>query len=156
MKLIKPYNNLDETLLALKLQARESINYALDVLPAGLSCPEQLFYLLKDNTTYTSDPRATELLMTMQTMMSGERTGTPGAGDCDDFTITALACLAAIGINRLFVSLVGRSKRVPVHIYAAFKDRGSQQLIWFDLTNPWYNYQRNGYSYQQVLPINLI
>lgn len=152
MVFLKDYQDLTDTLLHLKIQVRDSLPFAAKVVP-DVDTPEQLFYWLKDKVIYSRDPSTTELLMTMQTQFDGSRTGTPGAGDCDDFTITSLASLIAAGFNDVKVVLVGRSLENPVHIYAAVKFNG--KLYWFDLTNSKFNYQRTNYKYQQILDFSL-
>lgn len=153
----KDYNGLADTLLNLKRQVIDSISFAQKVIPS-VSTPEELFYFLKQHTIYRSDPKHTdgediELLMTMQTLMNGSRTGTPGAGDCDDFTITSLASLIASGFKDVRVILVGRNFSHPVHIYAGVVENGT--VIPFDLTNEQFGVERNNYKYRQILVFGL-
>lgn len=157
MILFREYDDLTDTLLHIKIQIQDSIQYAMDNVPR-MDTPAELFSWLKKRTTYLSDPthkdgEPIELLMTMQTMMSGSRTGIPGAGDCDDFTITSLACLIAQGFTDVYVILVGRKYSHPVHIYAAVKDEGT--IIPFDLTNQQYGVERNNYKYKQTLKFGI-
>jgi len=134
------------------------MNFARNNVPR-FNSPGELFSWLKKRVTYLSDPsdksdrEPIELLMTMQTIMSGSRTLIPGAGDCDDFTIVSLASLLASGFRDVYVILVGRNKTYPVHIYAAVNDGGV--ITPFDLTNRNYGDERNNYSYKQVLKFNL-
>lgn len=156
MKAIRDYTNLPDVLIDIKTQVKESLIFAAKNVPFFTN-PSDLFYWLKGNITYRADPNKVELLMTMQTFFSGVRTGTPGAGDCDDFTITALACLLALGFDDVFIVLVGYNEETPVHIYPAVNDNG---LKWFDLTNNFYNQQRKQgsrgkYNYQQILEFQI-
>lgn len=90
---------------------------------------------------YKLDPRGNELLQTMQTMMEGDYYGTPGAGDCDCFTITMLACNEVQPYKcRQWVMLAGREKSNPVHIYSGVDWKG--QSIALDLTNQAAGYER--------------
>jgi len=157
MVFFREYDDLADTLIHLKRQVKDSLAYARSVLPA-FDSPEELFSYLKARVIYLSDPLHTdkepiELLMTMQTMMKGTRTGKPGAGDCDDFTITSLASLKVSGFNDLYVILVGRKKSNPVHIYAGVKWNG--KLCAFDLTNSRFDYERVNYKYKQPLKCNI-
>ena len=148
MILLKDHEGLDDVLRHIKIQIIDSIQYACDVVP-DFSDPELLFYWLKERITYKSDPTTIELIMTMQTMMDGFRTGVPGAGDCDDFTITALASLYACGFMDNEIVLSGNDKYNPVHIYC----RTNVDGYWFvfDLTENYFNEERN-YKYYQYLP----
>lgn len=152
MVLKTEYISLAHALIHLKKQVIESIPFARKHVPQ-MQNPEQLFYWLKQRVIYKRDPDEIELFMTMQTMFAGTRTGTPGAGDCDDFTITALACLIAKGFNNVQVILVGRSKSNPVHIYAGVVYNNKQYV--FDLTNRSFNYERDNYKFKQVLQFKI-
>lgn len=146
------YKSLADTLLHIKQQVRDSMAYAHAHVPE-VETPHDLFKWLKQRCIYKRDPGDTELLLTMQTMMSGKRTGTRGAGDCDDFTITALASLITSGFKDVKVVLVGRSLSHPVHIYVAVKYKN--RLIPFDLTNQYIGQERHTYKYKQVLDFGL-
>lgn len=148
----KPYKDLDDTLVHLKYQVLDSIKYAANNVP-HFDTPKELYNFLKRRVTYRNDPKDRELLMTMQTMMNGTRTGQPGAGDCDDFTITSLASLYVNGFDPLYLILVGRSSKYPVHVYAGVKWYGKIQP--FDLTNDRFGYERKNYIYQQILPFKV-
>lgn len=152
MRKKQEYISLSHALVHLKKQVIESIPFARKHVPKFAN-PEQLFYYLKQRVIYRRDPPDIELFMTMQTMFAGTRTGTPGAGDCDDFTIVALACCIAQGWINVQVVLVGRSKANPVHIYSGVVFNGLQ--YWFDLTNPTFNYERKNYKYKQVLQFKI-
>jgi len=151
MILIKDYIDLTDTLIHIKKQVIDSFDFANVFLP-DIDDPAVLFEYLKDRTTYKSDPPDIELIMTMQTMMSGERTGIPGAGDCDDFTIAALASLYCIGFADLRVVLAGRRKALPVHIYCEVNAGAGWQA--FDLTEDRFN-QFRPYPYYQNLQFAL-
>jgi len=150
MKLTKPYDSLEDTLLMLKKQVRDSVPFAAKVLPAGRMTPEAIFRWLKSRVIYCNDPDGVELLQSMPTLLSyNNRHGVPGCGDCDCFTISALACLIAKGYgDSVGIYLVGRSKQAPVHIYAAIFHKP------FDLTNNNLGQER-GYPYKQYLDFRL-
>jgi len=151
MILLKKYESLEDVLKFIKLQIRDSIQYAKDSIPA-FSDPAELFYWLKDRVIYKSDPVTIELIMTMETMMSGSRTGTPGAGDCDDFTITAMACLIACGFSKNRIVLTGKNSDSPVHIYVSTFYNGNWYA--FDLTNENFDQERK-YKFKQELDFKL-
>jgi hypothetical protein len=151
MILLKSYESLEDVLKYIKLQIIESIPYAKSTLPRFTN-PMELFYYLHDRVTYMSDPVTIELIMTMKTMMEGTRTGVPGAGDCDDFTITAAASLYAQGWEKMEIVLAGRTKAAPVHIY--LRIRHDYDWYVFDLTEPEFNLERK-YAYYQNLELIL-
>lgn len=152
MILLKEYEDLSDVLIHIKKQVIDSLDYASDVLPSFRD-PSELFYYLKDRTVYLSDPTTIELLMTMQTLMEGTRTGIPGAGDCDDFTITGLACCIVNGWLKNKIVLVGRDRKAPVHIYFTTNYQGVDYV--FDLTNPEFNHERNSYKFRQYLEFRI-
>lgn len=152
MILLKEYETLSDVLIKLKHQVIDSLNYADDNVP-DFSEPASLFYWLKDRTIYKNDPSTIELLMTMETMLSGTRTGIPGAGDCDDFTISGLASCLVCGFGPLEVVLAGRDKRAPVHIYFRVLDGQSWKV--FDLTNSKFNQERDSYKFKQYIPFKI-
>lgn len=145
-----PYQNLNHALKLFRQQVSESIPYAQENFPA-LSSPQAVFNYLKPRTTYKKDPKGRELFQHLQTLMEGSRVGIPGAGDCDCFTIAALATLLANGFTDCGIVLVGRkpSPFPPVHIYAYVDDQGERKYL--DLTNRMYNYERD-YLYKQHVP----
>jgi len=130
-----PYKNINHTLKHLKIQVVDSLPYAKENVPQ-FNHPRELFYWLKDNTIYENDPKNVELLQTLQTLLEGSYTGTPGAGDCDCFVIATLACCAVQGRGwkNLDVVLAGRSKLAPVHIWSGITFNG--QYYDMDLTQP--------------------
>jgi len=150
MKLLKEYQDLDDTLLLLKQQVADSLPYAEKIIPE-FDHPEDLFDWMKSQVTYIADPKGIELLQSVKTFVKGTRTGTPYGGDCDCFTIFALAGLIVNDFLPCSVILVGREADVPVHIYAGVGD----DAVPFDLTNDEYGYEREEYSYKQVLEFNL-
>jgi len=151
MILLKDYESLDDVLIHIKLQVLDSLNYAGNYLPA-FSNPEDLFYFLKDRVKYIDDPSSIELLMSMETMMSGSRTGIPGGGDCDDFTITGLASLLTSNFVDNQIVLTGMNKNNPSHIYVRTKFQNNWYI--FDLTNPNFNQERK-YKFFQYLTFKL-
>src|SRR6478609_83823 len=150
MQFKRPYKDINDTLHYLKVQVVESIPFAYEVCPA-FENPEQLFNWLKKRVKYRNDPKGVELLQTMQTMFLGKFWGVPGAGDCDCFVITTLACMISQGWENLYIALVGRKKRYPVHIYVVIEWKGERKV--FDLTNPKYGQERQTYNYIQEIPV---
>jgi len=151
MILLKKYESLNDVLVHLKYQVVDSMQYIQNNVPR-FNHPKSLFYYLRAITTYKNDPDTIELLMTAQTMLSGSHTGTPGAGDCDDFTILGLAGLINCGFVDNFVILSGNNKTAPVHIY--IKTNYKNKIYTFDLTNPVFNTERK-YKYYQTIKFKI-
>lgn len=147
MKYKVPYHSLERTLLALKAQAYESVDFCKHFLPNGKMNPREVFNFLKREVVYYNDPEGIELLQSTKTLFSEDNYhGIYGAGDCDCFTLTALAALHCKGYRDIGIYLVGRSKDAPVHIYAAVNK------IPFDLTNGEMGKERN-YPFKQYLQV---
>jgi hypothetical protein len=134
MQLKERYTNLARTLEAMQIQIEDSLEYARYFTPKG-STPSSLFWLMKQHTVYRHDPPGVELLQSMPTMMENNYWGVRGAGDCDCFTIAAVACCAVEKIP-VRICLVGNTKNSPTHVYAEVKDRG--KWVPFDLVAPFY------------------
>ena len=134
----------------IKIQALEGLPYVKANIPAGLSNSE-LFTYLKDRVIYKHDPRGIELVHTPHSLFEDNYHGTPGAGDCDDFTTLSIAALKAQGVpeNSIDVVLTGRNKYNARHIYLAVNGQP------FDLTNDQIGEERT-YPYKQVIPLPLL
>ncbi len=132
----------------MRLQIIESANFVIRNLPT-FDSPEEIFYYLKKHTQYVSDPKGIELFQGTKTLFFENYHDTPGAGDCDCFTITALAFLLASNFNNCGAVLVGRSRKTAVHIYAYVIIDGNIQYL--DLTNKVFNFERS-YPYKQLIP----
>lgn len=151
-----PYKNINDTLKHMKIQIIDSLPFACKTVPE-MDSPEELFDYLKERVRYKNDPKGVELLQTMQTLMLGKFWGTPGYGDCDCFVITTLACMICQGWNNLFICLVARESKSPVHIYTVIYWNGQRQV--FDLTNRNFNHERSGwngtdeYNFKQEIPV---
>lgn len=143
----RKYKNLNDTLYWLVEQAKNSIPYALEYFPR-FNNPEQVFQCLRLNTQYKNDPKHTELIQHLQTMMEGHYWGEPGRGDCDCFTAALLSVMWANDFPQTYIILVGNSKKAPSHIYAGCDWNG--EIVVLDLTNPFYNTERT-YKYKQIL-----
>jgi hypothetical protein len=130
------------------MQALEGVGYMKRKIPAYINRPQDLFYYLKDNTTYKHDPKGIELIHTPQSFFEDNYHGKPGAGDCDDFTATGIAALKAIGVPeaKIKVVLTGRNNKVPRHIYLNVDGTP------FDLTNDIFGEERT-YPYKQEIPL---
>lgn len=145
MKLLKPYKDITDTMLHLKLQIVDSIDTAMAICPK-VDNPEQLFAWLKNRVRFENDAPGVEHLRSMQSLIKNN-----WRGDCDCFTITSVACMIAQNWDGIFIDLVGRSRAYPVHIYSDIVWKGQRQV--FDLTNPSFNFERPGYKYRQRLPV---
>jgi len=130
-------------------QAYDSLPYAADVCPQ-FNSPEQLFNWLKMRIIFREDPEGIELLQTMPTMFEKNWHGIPGAGDCDCFVITSIACLKVNGFDDIQIVLSSGNKRMPSHIYMAVLDGDRWKA--FDLTNRYYGEERS-YPFRQLLRI---
>ena len=135
---------------AIKTQIRDSIPFACKNVPE-FSKPSELWHWLKDRIEFKNDPPNTELLQTMQTLFKNNFHGSSGHGDCDCFTITAVASMISNQWDNISVVIVGRNKQYPVHIYCVIYWNGDRQV--FDLTNRRFNYERPGYHYKQEIPV---
>ncbi len=144
------YRDLDQTMDGIRIQVIDSIPFCIEHLPKFKN-PRELFKWCKMNTTYHEDPKGTELLQGVDTLLTENNWwGKPGAGDCDCFTILTLALCIANGWNDNYICLVGRSKKKAVHIYSAVVL--NNQLYTLDLTNPYINMERP-YKYRQMMPV---
>lgn len=133
MKLRKPYKDINDTLRHIRLQVMESIPFAEEVCPQ-FDTPGDLFRWMKDRVVYRLDPEGVELVQTMQTMWNGDYWGTPGAGDCDCFTVATLACCYIQDWKGpLWIKLAGRTRQGPVHIWSGLQWQGHEYAL--DLTN---------------------
>lgn len=135
MELKKHYSSINDTLRHLRLQVEDSINFARDYVPA-FNSPNEFFLWLKPQLHYKLDPRNTELLQSFPTLMINNYYGKPGTGDCDCFTIAALAsCIVQPWANKkLYIILAGRNKFAPVHIWSGAELAGKNYPL--DFTNP--------------------
>jgi hypothetical protein len=145
------YPGLQDSLLHLKIQVIQSIDYCKAILPDHVSTPEDIFYYCKNRTTYKADG-GNELFQTAETLLENNVHGIPGAGDCDCFTILLLACLAARGYKNIGIVLVGRSPKNAVHIYVYVKEGNRTEFL--DMTNNSYNYERF-YPFKQLIPFKV-
>jgi hypothetical protein len=134
MELKKNYKNINDTLRHLRLQFEESLNFANSYVPK-FSDPVQLFLWLKPQLKYRNDPKNTELLQSFPTLILNNFYGIPGTGDCDCFTIAALASCAVQKWNdkKLYIILAGRNKFTPVHIWSGVELSGENYPL--DFTN---------------------
>ena len=142
------YVDLDHTVRAMKRQIEDSLDYASGFVMAGMT-PSALFSMLKTLTTYKSDPPGVELLQSMPSLFMKNFWGRSGAGDCDCFSITTVACCKVLGIPCRLV-LVGNSPKAPSHVYVEVKDKGG--WVPFDLVNTFYGETK---KYRYISTINI-
>ncbi len=145
----RKYKDIADTMSHIRLQVLQSLPYAKENLP-HFSEPSDLYRWLKDRTVYKNDPPGVELLQTMETLLEGNFWGTPGAGDCDCFSITTLACCNVLGWPS-WIKLAGRDKSQPVHIWTGVTMNGED--IALDLTERTVGSERD-YKYIQKLNFN--
>lgn len=148
MVLKERYTNLARTMEAMQIQIEDSLDYARYFTPRGTS-PRELFFLLKQHTVYRHDPPGVELLQSMPTLMENNYWGVRGAGDCDCFTIAAVACCAVERIP-VRICLVGNSTNSPTHVYAEVMDGG--RWVPFDLVAPFYG-ETKKYRYLHTIKV---
>jgi hypothetical protein len=148
MKIKIPYKNIRHTISMMQKQIEESLDYAEDFTPRDTT-PKELFWIMRQNLTYKNDPPGVELLQSFPSMMEDNYHGTPGAGDCDCFTIAAVACCKAAGIPCRIV-IVGNSPAAPSHVYCEVADGG--EWVPFDLVNPWYGHTKK-YAYKKIIDV---
>ena len=143
------YKSLRHTIDMMSRQVADSIEFANDFLPARTTCQE-IWYILKDNLSYRNDPPGIELLQSFPSLMEDNYWGIPGAGDCDCFTIAALACARARGIPARAV-IVGNSSQAPTHIYCQLFD--GSKFIDFDLVSSSYGTTK-AYKNKQIIKLH--
>jgi len=149
MVLKEKYTTLQRTLDMMQLQIQESLSFARNFVPRG-ETPRSLFTLLKQHTTYRHDPPGVELLQSMPTLMHRNFYGIPGAGDCDCFTIAAVACCKVENIPVRIV-IVGNTRKNPTHVYAEVLD--NRRWTAFDLCSPFYG-ETKKYRYLSRIKVN--
>jgi len=148
----KKYKDINDTMRHIRLQIEESRNFARSFVPR-CKTPADVFFYLKPYLKYKRDPRGTELLQSFPTLINNNYYGISGAGDCDCFTIAAVAaCMAQRWPGaEVWIKLAGRNKQYPVHIWSGVDYKGQSHAL--DLTNPIPNYERK-YPYIQKLIVN--
>lgn len=142
------YNDIEETIQLIKIQIADSQQFAKGWLQYyNPKSPRELWDTLKDQIIFKHDPENTELLQSMQTLLTVKNYHRePGAGDCDCFVITVTTC-ALLKQWPVKIVLAGREPARPVHIYNIVKNYD------FDLTQPEFNTRRN-YDYIQTLEVS--
>lgn len=150
MRIKMPYRSLKHTLQMIKAQALEGLPYVKKEIP-GKMPPSDLFDYLKERLTYRHDPKGIELVHSPRTLFEDNYHGISGAGDCDDFSMLAIAALKAQGVPEkdINVVLTGRNKYTPKHIYLSVYGTP------FDLTNNFFGQERK-YPYKQEIPLKLL
>ena len=148
MRMKIPYKNIGHTIDMMGKQIENSLDYAETFVPRNTT-PKELFWILRQNTTYHNDPKGVELLQSMPSMFEDNYWGIPGAGDGDCFTISAIACCKVANIPCRIV-IVGNSPVAPSHVYAEVLDDGKWTP--FDLVNPYYG-QTKSYKHKKIINV---
>ena len=148
MRIKIPYKNIGHTIEMLQKQIENSLDFAHEFAP-GEQDPKHLFHLLKNNTTYKNDPPGVELLQSFPSLINDNYWGIPGAGDCDCFTIAAVACCVENNIPVRIV-IVGNSSIAPSHIYCEVIYKG--QWTAFDLVNNYFG-ETKKYKYEKIINV---
>jgi len=152
MELIEPYEDINRTMLGLKRQVVDGIQYAVDNCP-DFDNPEKLFYYLKRRTIYKRDDPNYEQIQSLDTLFDNNIHGISGAGDCDCFSTAFLTCCLVQDWSwNCHIVLAGHQKKYPVHIYNYLEDGERFEIA--DLTNPYYGMERP-YKIKQILKFSL-
>jgi len=149
VKIKKAYKDINETLSCIRLQVRDGMGWAARNCPTFNNSAELYYYLL-DRVKYKHDPPDTELLQSIDTLLTDRNYWSkPGAGDCDCFVIAWLTLWNCSNIpGRAWIKLAGRNKDYPVHIWAGTDENGRELAA--DLTERKYNTERK-YPYIQKI-----
>jgi transglutaminase-like putative cysteine protease len=148
MRYKEPYKNIKHTMREFGRQVAYSVPYAANWMPMTDS-PRHMFHVLKQNTTYKNDPPGVELLQRMESLFEDNYHGVSGAGDCDCFTIAAVACAVANDIP-VRICIVGNSPKGPSHVYCEMKENG--KWVAFDLVNAFYG-ETKPYKYKKIIAV---
>ena len=132
----------------IRTQVIDSIPYCYNNLPE-FENPRQLFKYLKERTRFKHDKPNEETLQTAQTLFDNNVHGLSGAGDCDCFTITAVACCKVEKIPVRIV-VVGNTPKNPTHVYCEVLDNGRWTA--FDLCSPFYGDTKK-YRYLSIIKV---
>lgn len=144
-----PYKDIAQVMPYIRIQIRDSVPYARKHF-SGFDSAADLYRELKRITQFEYDPDDMELLQESKTLFEDNWHGIPGAGDCDCFTITAIAALLINGFDP-YIILAGNGRSQPSHIYAGFLGRDNV-VVPFDLTEK-YCGQRRTYKYYQLIHV---
>ena len=147
----KKYKNINDTLYWIIEQAKASYPYAVESF-AQYDNPEQLFKVFKNLTHFRSDPKGTELIQSLPTLLENNWHGVAGGGDCDCFVTGLIALLWASGFHDMSIVLSGRTKGAPKHIYLYVYVNGERYTM--DATEAYFDSERE-YPYVQEIPINI-
>jgi hypothetical protein len=141
------YPGLSKTLSYLLDQAYLSIDYCRYKFGTNNDI-QDIWNIGKSNLIYHHDKKNIEQIQNVGTLFENNIHGTPGAGDCDCFTVFTIAMLLANNhkINDIYIILQGKQKDAPSHILTAYNNK----LL--DFTEPHFNTVRN-YNYFQILSI---
>lgn len=143
------YKSLLDVLIQICAQAKKGIFFMGRKIPSHITTSQQLFIYLSGCTSYRDDPPGAELIQSPESLFTKNYWGLPGMGDCDCFTVLAIASALAIGfqIKDLEIVLAGNTRNTPKHIYLTIKGKP------FDLTNAFFNTERN-YPFLQHIPVS--
>jgi hypothetical protein len=147
------YRDLQHTMNLLMMQVQESVPFMRSFLTPDVLTPYDLYRFLKSRTVYTLDPPDRELIQSSKTLFKKNYHGTPGAGDCDCFTVTVTAACIVLQIP-VEIVLAGRRKDNAVHIYNLVTDPTYNEPVPFDLTQPEYASERF-YKFRYCYPIKV-
>jgi len=147
--LLVPYTDINATMRGIRTQIIDSIDFCINEMPS-FDNPETMFKTLKTLITYKNDPQGIELLQSVPTLFKNNYWGRSGCGDCDCFSILAIAMFIANGFNKKRIILAGRSKLAPSHIWTQVHYDG--KWFDFDLTQPYFNTKRP-YKFVQKLEV---
>jgi hypothetical protein len=146
-----PYPGLKKTLQYLLDQSIISIPYCAAIWGTNNTIRD-IWTIGKQNLTYINDKSGVEQIQSVGTLFENNIHGKSGGGDCDCFSVFAVAMLLASGVDpsNIYIVLQGRKKDIPSHILIGVEQNG--EFIFLDFTQPHYNTIRS-YNFYQILPI---
>jgi len=151
-------HTLQDTLDGIYYQVQKSVPFA-QAHNFG-SNPIDIFYNLKDCTKFANDLNGIEQVQSMETMFGPNNIhGTPGAGDCDCFTVCMLACLKAANYTKAYIYLVGAEPEGPSHVYPGVDFLGGKFALDLTTNEPGKHRKTNSkgqkYRFSQIITVYL-
>ena len=142
------YKNINHTLKGLRTQIIDSLDFCADN-NFYFQDPREMYYNILPLIKYKNDPPGIELIQTAQTLLANNYHGTPGAGDCDCFTVLTCA-IGCLNNWKQRIVLCGKTKSGPVHIFSQVFWQGKWYTL--DLTARLFNTHKK-YKFYQYLDI---
>lgn len=122
------YKSLADTINMVIAQAVVSVPYCQQIWGTNNSIYD-IWQIGKNNLIYVNDHPDIEQIQSVGTLFENNIHGKPGAGDCDCFTVFALAMCLASGHDFNKIVLQGNKKSHPTHILL------KSNKVYLDFTN---------------------